>query len=149
MNSSSQQWSADAARASGSPRLVAARGLAVLADRLASLCFCLSLSVSVSFGPRPAKRVFLVWVSFVFDCLVAHVKTKCQTQHAIPTRSREKTEPNPNKTFFISFCSTFVHLIAERDVTFPKNRTDLFCASANSILSRSTKAERILSRTFP
>ena len=117
--------------------------------RSAGLSLFLSLSVSVSFGRPTCETRFFVWVSFVFDCLVAHVKTKCQTQHAIPTRSREKTEPNPNKTFFISFCSTFVHTIAERDVTFPKNRTDLFCASANSILSRSTKAERILSRTFP
>ena len=100
--------------------------------RSAGLSLFLSLSVSVSFGRPTCETRFFVWVSFVFDCLVAHVKTKCQTQHAIPTRSREKTEPNPNKTFFISFCSTFVHTIAERDVTFPQNRTDLFCASAPS-----------------
>ena len=118
--------------------------------RSAGLSLFLSLSLSLClFWTTTCETRFFVWVSFVFDCLVAHVKTKCQTQDAIPTRSREKTEPNPNKTFFISFCSTFVHTIAERDVTFPKNRTDLFCASANSILSRSTKAERILSRTFP
>ena len=99
MNSSSQQWSADAARASGSPRLVAARGLAVLADRLASLCFSLSLSVSVSFGRPTCETRFFVWVSFVFDCLVAHVKT----HNAIPTRSRGKTEPNPRKPFSYLF----------------------------------------------
>ena len=102
MNSSSQQWSADAARASGSPRLVAARGLAVLADRLASLCFSLSLSLCL-FWTTTCETRFFVWVSFVFDCLVAHVKTKCPTQHAIPTRSREKTEPNPKKPFSYLF----------------------------------------------
>ena len=68
-----------------------------------SLFLSLSLSVSVSFGRPTCETRFFVWVSFVFDCLVAHVKTKCPTQHAIPTRSREKTEPNPKKPFSYLF----------------------------------------------
>jgi len=67
------------------------------------LSVSLSLSVSVSFGRPTCETRFFVWVSFVFDCLVAHVKTKCATQHAIPTRSREKTEPNPKKPFSYLF----------------------------------------------
>ena len=119
MNSSSQQWSADAARASGSPRLVAARGLAVLADRLASLCFSLSLSLCL-FWTTTCETRFFVWVSFVFDCLVAHVKTKCPTQHAIPTRSREKTEPNPKKPFSYLFALLSYTQLRRETLLFPK-----------------------------
>ena len=125
--------------------------------RSAGLSLFLSLSQSQSLlDARPAKRVFLFGF-LVFDCLVAHVKTKCPTHNAISTRSREKTEPNPKKTFFVSFCSTFVHTIMERDVTFPQHRTALFCASANSILSplllcqqgRSLRTERIFQHFCP
>ena len=71
--------------------------------RSAGLSLFLSLSQSLLFWTTTCETRFFVWVSFVFDCLVAHVKTKCPTQHAIPTRSREKTEPNPKKPFSYLF----------------------------------------------